>query len=114
MPECDEDDQVRGGEVDFSASRRDKSDLTSTKNAVDIAFKEGSVTQENLTQELLKTSPIPPEVPHAKGRLFICSIAMSICLIGAALPTTPENIRPALLSIASVVTTALVKPFEKN
>jgi hypothetical protein len=122
MPEDDEGGQMPGGESDLSASRHkqdqrrriNEAEIISLQNAVDSAFRNGIVEEENLTVELLKKPPIPSEVPHARERLVICSIAMAICLIGSAAPATPENIRPALLSIASVITTALVKPFEKN
>jgi hypothetical protein len=109
MPEFNEGDQMPGGEDNLPAWTNNSLDLTSTQNAIHEAYKEGRVKQD-----AIESSPAPSEVPHAPERLFICSFAMAICLLGAAAPQTPENIRPALLSIASVITTALVKPFEKN
>jgi hypothetical protein len=56
----------------------------------------------------------PDVVSHHRERLWILGCSLAFSFIAAVLPSTPENVRPAMLSIASSIVTVVVKPFDRK
>lgn len=79
---------------------------------VSKALEAGTIDQLNISKEL-SGQPPPTPVVHGKERIVLAGIAMVISLIAAFGPHTPESARSGALSIATLVATALTKPFEK-
>jgi hypothetical protein len=109
MPEDEiESSQTSGGEGNLPAKDLLRKEA---QDEITAALKKGAIQKENVVKG---GTPVPGEVPHARERLIVAGVGMVISLAAAVSPWTPDNIRPGMLSIATVVATALVKPFERN
>ncbi len=100
--------QPPGGESDLPAGN---SSLKEAEKEITNALKKGSIEQENIVKERAR---IPGEIPHARERLIFSGIALAASIFAAVMPITPDSVRGGMLSIATIIVTALVKPFEKN
>jgi len=109
--------QSPGGDKNCPAEASTKQDKAADSRAKDIqrditaAIEKGVIQKENISQG---GTPVPPEIPHARERLVLSGIAMVISMVATVSPFTPADIRPGTLTIATLVVSSLVKPFEKN
>lgn len=104
---------MSSGEVKSSESPGGESQrpALTLEDEITTALGKRAIEKENLAKQ---GTPVPSEIPHARERIIVASAGMFISIIAATVPWTPDNIRPGMLSIATVIATALVKPFEKN
>jgi hypothetical protein len=100
--------QLPGGESDLPAQNPS---LKGAQDEVTEAIKSGAIQKENIIKD---RAPVSGEIPHARERLILSGVAMVASIVATVSPYTPDNVRSGMLSIATIVVTALVKPFEKN
>lgn len=110
MPDKEEPLLPAAGESDLPGH----SPLTKEEEKeVSRTLETGVIDQLNISKELSGKPPATPIV-HGQERIVLAGIAMIISLVAAFSPYTPDNARSGALSIATLVATALTKPFERN